>query len=182
MTPTLYFLTKTIGDLALFIFVLRFWLPLFRADFRNPISQSINKFTSPAVNTVRRFIPSIGRLDSATILVTFLLQYALIQLLLLIKQQSTNSTTILVSTFFNLCLTSADLCFFAIIIHIIFSWVAPISSSPIKNLSANIAEPLLKPYRKFFQPISGIDLSPIFAIIAIQAVIIFLRNTSPLLI
>jgi uncharacterized protein YggT (Ycf19 family) len=40
----------------------------------------------------------------------------------------------------------------------------------------------LKPYRKFFQPISGIDLSPIFAIIAIQAVIIFLRNTSPLLI
>jgi uncharacterized protein YggT (Ycf19 family) len=49
-------------------------------------------------------------------------------------------------------------------------------------LSENIAEPILRPYRKFFQPMGGMDLSPIFAIIAIQAIIIFLRNTSPLLI
>ena len=181
MTPAIYFLTKTIGDLALFIFVLRFWLPLFRADFRNPISQSINKFTSPITNTARRFIPSIGRLDIATLLVTFFLQYSLIQLLLLIKQQNISLITVLISTFFKLCLTSADLFFFAIIIHIIFSWIAPISSSPIKNLSENIAEPILRPYRKFFQPMGGMDLSPIFAIIAIQAIIIFLRNTSPLL-
>ena len=180
MLPAIYFIFETLGELALFIFILRFWLPLFRADFRNPISQGIMKFTSPLINPLRKYLPSFSRLDLASILIPFILQYLLISILLTIAGQKIDNITILVSAFFELCSASADLFFFAIIIHIFFSWVSPTSFSPLKNLVENIAEPLLKPYRNFFRPISGMDLSPIFAIIAIQAVIIFLRNISPL--
>ena len=179
MTSALYFVFKTLGELVLFVFILRVWLPLFRADFRNPISQSILKFTSPFINPTRKFLPSIGQLDTASILITFILQYLLILILSLISDQEISSTTMFIGTFLELCLTSANLFFFAIIIYIVFSWIAPSSYTPLKNIVENIAEPLLKPYRNFFRPISGLDLSPIFAIIAIQAVIIFIRNIAP---
>ena len=179
MTSALYFVFKTLGELALFVFILRFWLPLFRADFRNPISQSINKFTSPLINPARKFLPSLRQLDTAAVAVTFILQYLLILILSLISGQEIDSTTILIGAFLELCLTSADLFFFAIIIHIVFGWIASSSYTPLKSLVDDIAEPLLRPYRNFFRPISGIDLSPIFAIVAIQAVIIFIRNIAP---
>ena len=153
MTSALYFVFKTLGELALFVFILRFWLPLFRADFRNPISQSINKFTSPLINNISKNFT--------------------------LKTREIDSTIILIGAFLELCLTSADLFFFAIIIHIVFGWIASSSYTPLKSLVDDIAEPLLRPYRNFFRPISGIDLSPIFAIVAIQAVIIFIRNIAP---
>jgi YggT family protein len=180
MSPAIYFIFKTLGELALFVFILRFWLPLFRADFRNPISQNIMKFTSPLINPLRKYLPSFKQIDSASILVPFILQYILISILLIIADQKIDNTTILLGAFFELCLASADLFFFAIIIHIFFSWTSPASYTPLKSLVENIAEPLLRPYRNFFRPIGGMDLSPIFAIIAIQAVIIFLRNITPL--
>ena len=78
MKDALYFLTQTIGNLVVLIFILRFWLPIFRVDFRNPISQSVLKFTSPIVNKARRFIPSFGQIDTSVILVTFSIQSLLI--------------------------------------------------------------------------------------------------------
>jgi len=180
MTATLYFLCKTLGNLVLLFFILRFWLPLFKADFRNPISQTILKFTSPLINQARRFTPSIGKLDTATVFVTYTLQYLLILILTLMSQKDISNTLILITALFEIALASADLFFFAIIINVLLSWFAPFTYSPLKSLAENIAEPLLRPYKKIFNPIGGLDFSPLLAIIAIQAVTIFLKNSTPL--
>ncbi len=180
MAAALYFLCEALGNLVLLFFILRFWLPLFRADFRNPISQTILRFTSPLINQARRFTPSIGKLDTATILITYTLQYLLILVLTLISQKDVSNTLILITAFFEIALASADLFFFAIIINVLLSWLAPFSHSPLKSLVENITEPLLRPYRKMFNPIGGLDFSPLLAIIAIQAVTIFLKNSTPM--
>ena len=67
-----YFLINTIFDLYLMVVLLRLWLQLVRADFYNPFSQFIVKATHPIVGPLRKIIPSIGTLDTATLILAFL--------------------------------------------------------------------------------------------------------------
>lgn len=85
MTQALYFIVKTLAQLYLLLLMLRFWLPVVRADFRNPIAQGILRITSPIVIPLRRFIPPIGRLDTSTILVAYVLEFLLVIVLLAIR-------------------------------------------------------------------------------------------------
>ncbi|MDH5472225.1 MAG: YggT family protein [Gammaproteobacteria bacterium] len=57
---------------------------------------------------------------------------------------------------------------FAIIIQAVLSWINPDPYNPIVSLLNYITWPVLKHFRKLLPPISGFDLSPIFAIIAIM--------------
>jgi YggT family protein len=58
--------------------------------------------------------------------------------------------------------------FFALIISVILSWVAPGSYNPGAQLVNQICEPLLAPFRKLLPNLGGLDISPIFAFIAIN--------------
>ena len=53
-------LVNAIGSLVLLIVMLRFLLQLVRADFYNPLSQMIVKFTNPLLIPLRRVIPGFG--------------------------------------------------------------------------------------------------------------------------
>ena len=66
------FLIETLFDLYIIVLMLRFLLQQVRADFYNPISQFIVKATSPVLNPARKFIPGIGGIDLATIIVIVL--------------------------------------------------------------------------------------------------------------
>ena len=68
MTQALYFIVSTIAQLVLLLFLLRFWMPLLRVDFRNPLAQGILRITSPVIVPVRRLLPPVGRVDTATVL------------------------------------------------------------------------------------------------------------------
>ena len=74
MKDALIFLIDTFTRLYLLILLLRFWLPIVRANFRNPVAQGVLRYTSPAVVPVRRFVPAIGKLDTATVLVALIIQ------------------------------------------------------------------------------------------------------------
>ena len=86
MTQALIFVLKTLTHLYLLLLLLRFWLPVLRADFRNPVAQGILRITSPLVIPLRRFVPAIGRVDTATVLVAFTIEYLLILLLLTLSR------------------------------------------------------------------------------------------------
>src|SRR5690606_33725841 len=58
--------------------------------------------------------------------------------------------------------------FFALIISVILSWVAPHSHNPAAILVIQICEPVLAPFRRFLPSMGGLDLSPIFAFIALN--------------
>ncbi len=84
----LAFVVSSIAQLYLFVLLLRLLLPWLGADFRNPLAQGVLKITSPLVVPLRRVIPPIGRIDTATLIVTFVILYATIFLVLLIYGQA----------------------------------------------------------------------------------------------
>ena len=61
------FLIQTLADLVLGAFVLRWLFAVRRTDFRNPLVQSLHRLTNPVILPLRRFLPPIGRTDSATV-------------------------------------------------------------------------------------------------------------------
>jgi YggT family protein len=63
-----------------------------------------------------------------------------------------------------------NILFWSIIIYVVLSWVSPGGYNPMAAVIAAIVEPLLAPVRRLIPLIGGVDLSPLFVLIAIQAV------------
>ncbi|RRQ22183.1 YggT family protein [Thiohalobacter thiocyanaticus] len=57
---------------------------------------------------------------------------------------------------------------FAILIQAILSWVNPGGYNPALAILYSLTEPVLRPLRGLIPPISGIDLSPLFAILILE--------------
>ncbi|HEX7719528.1 MAG TPA: YggT family protein [Woeseiaceae bacterium] len=180
MNEALYFIVRTLTQLFLLLLLLRFWLPWLRADFRNPVAQGILRITSPLVIPIRRLLPSIGRLDTATILLTFVIQFLAIVLLLAILNRMADPFTIALVSIIELAILSLNLFFFVILIRIILSWISPNNYNPVTALLNTVSEPILRPFRRVIPPVGGLDISPIFAIVLLQAVVIFLRTLKPI--
>lgn len=180
MSQALYFIIKTLTQLYLLVLLLRFWLPILGADFRNPLAQGILRVTSPLVVPVRRFVPSIGRVDTSTILIAYVIQFLTVLLLLTIGGYMVDTIPIMVTTLIELAVLSLNLFFFVILIKIILSWVAPHTHNYATALLTTLAEPILRPFRRIIPSIGGLDISPIFAIILLQAAVIFLQTLKPI--
>ena len=169
IASALVFIVNALTSLYLLVLLLRFWLPWLRADFRNPLAQGILKLTSPVVIPLRRFVPSFGRLDTATVLVAFLVQYLAILLILLIMEISASFSVIATTAVVKLVSLSVNLFMFAIFIRIILSWISPGQYNPATAIIATLTEPVLQPFRRVIPPVGGFDLSPIFVIILLGA-------------
>jgi len=176
----LVFIINTVTSLYLLVLSLRFWMPWLRADFRNPLAQGILRLTSPLVIPVRRIVPSFGRLDTATILVAFSIQYLTIVLLLLILGTSADIGPIAVTALVKLAVLSVYLFVYAIFIRIILSWISPGSFNPATAIITMLTEPVLRPFRRLLPPMGGFDISPIFAIILLIALTIVVNGFKPL--
>ena len=96
--------------------MLRFWLPWFNVDFRNPMAQGVLRLTSPLIAPLRRLLPPVGRLDTATILVALAIEYLLVVFLLSIRGISVGFVPIAVTAFFELVILSLNLLFFVILL------------------------------------------------------------------
>jgi len=179
MKPALIFIISTFAQLFLLVMLLRFWLPWLRADFRNPIAQGILKLTSPLVIPVRRIVPPIGRLDTATVVVAFAIQYLMVLVILTLRDVTPTIGPIALTSLIDLVLLSLRLFTFAIFIYIILSWIAPGTHNPATAFISMLVEPVMRPFRRIIRPMGGFDISPIFAIIALQAVSIFLSTYRP---
>ena len=180
MTQALYYILQSIGQLILLLLLLRFWLPWFRADFRNPIAQGILRLTSPIIIPVRRLLPSVGRLDTATILVAYVLQFLLITALVALQGRLFDAVPIAIVAAIELVILSLNLFFFVILIRIILGWFAPATHNPLTMMLHSLAEPILAPFRRWVPPMGGIDISPIMPIILIGALVRGLQSYIPM--
>jgi YggT family protein len=80
----------------------------------------------------------------------------------------------------DLALLSHNLSFFLVLIRVILSWDAPGNYPPPTVLIGTLTAPLLRPFRRLIPSIGGLDVSPILAIVLLQAVVIFLRTLKPI--
>lgn len=170
-TAAVYIL-QTLGSLYLLIVLLRFVLQLVRADFYNPISQFAVKATKPLLNPLRQLIPGFGGLDLASLTLAILVQLVLMALTLLLMGlfEAALLPQLLVWALIGVTSLLIKLFFYALIASVILSWVAPHSHNPGAQLVGQICEPLLAPIRRLLPSLGGLDLSPIFAFIALNLV------------
>ena len=176
MTQALYFIVKSLAHLYVLLYLLRFWLPWVHADFRNPIAQGILRFTSPMIVPVRRFIPSIGRLDTATVLVTLAIEYVVVFVLFQIAGQPVDFLFIGLVALAQLCILSLHLFSIAIFVRVILSWFGQQTYNPMVAIAGAMAEPVVRPFRRLIPTIGGIDFSPFVTIVLLQATVIYVQS------
>ncbi|APC17102.1 hypothetical protein BLL42_15645 [Pseudomonas frederiksbergensis] len=167
-TAAVYVL-QTLGSLYLLIVLLRFVLQLVRANFYNPLCQFAVRATQPLLKPLRRIIPSLFGLDMSSLLLAILVQLALMALTLLLTYGTTgNPLQLLIWSIIGVTALFLKIFFFALIISVILSWVAPGSHNPGAELVNQICEPALAPFRKILPSMGGLDISPILAFMVLK--------------
>lgn len=168
LTNPVEFLINTLFGLYILAVMLRFLLALVRADFYNPVSQFLVKATNPVLVPLRRIIPSAGKVDTSAIVLIVALQVAALGLIALLRDSQISIAALLTLSLAELLGLLLNVFLFAILIQVIMSWINPGAYNPAVSLIYSLTEPVLRPFRQLIPPFSGLDLSPLVALIAIQ--------------
>ena len=170
------FVIQTLGSLYLLIVLLRFILQLVRANFYNPLCQFIVKATQPLLKPLRRVIPSVFGLDMSSLVLAILVQMVIFAVVLTLSYMSFNILGLLLWAIIGVTALFLKVFFFAMIISVILSWVAPGSVSPGAELVNQITEPALAPFRRFLPSMGGLDISPILAFMVLKLIDMLVIN------
>ena len=172
----LIYIIETLLTLALFVVLARLLLQLSRADFRNPLSQAIVRLTNPLILPLRRMLPPIGKLDSASVVAVILVAALKVAVVFALEGMGWVGPWVwLHAVALEIVGTLLWTYFYAIILYVLLSLVAPGGYSPLQSILASLCEPVLRPFRRLIPAIAGIDLSPLWACILIQALLILLH-------
>ena len=166
----LEFLVSTLFSLYILAVMLRFLLGAVRADFYNPVSQFLVRITNPLLVPMRKVIPSLGKFDTSALLLMLLLQMISLSIVFMLRGISISVVALLVTAVAELLLLLINIFMFSIIIQVILSWINPGSYNPVTAMLYSITSPIMRPIQRLVPPISGIDLSPLVAIIGLQVV------------
>ena len=172
----LYFLVDSLLSLALYVALLRVLMQWSRADFRNPVAQAVVKVTNPLIMPLRRLLPPINKIDTASVVTVIIVALAEVALMSMVRGYGIPAPLLLLRVAALEIVTSVLwLYFYAIFLYALMSLIAQGSYSPMQPLLASLCEPVLAPIRRIIPPIAGLDLSPLWAGLLIQAVLILLR-------
>ncbi len=178
----LIYIIEAISSLYLLVLLLRLTLPFVRANFRNPLAQGIFKLTSPLVVPLRRVLPPVGRVDTATLVVAYAIQYAALLVILLISDAMAPAHILAWLALVKLAVLFIHLFAYAIIVRIIISWIAPGQYNPVTELITSVTEPILAPARRVIPPMGTLDISPIFVMIGLFALGMLVEDLATLVI
>ena len=153
-------------DAVATLFLLRAAAEACRADFHNPLSQFIYRYTNPVLAPIRRVLPNWRRINLAALLVAWLA--------ILLKRLVLFALMGLLPHFLGLLVLSlAELLDFALLFYLVlvFGWslmsmFAPDQRQPLQRLLSVIVDPLLRPLRGRLV-LGMIDFSPTVVIIGL---------------
>ncbi|MBF8754192.1 MAG: YggT family protein [Pseudomonas putida] len=170
LSGAMIFVVQTLVSLYLVIVLLRFVLQLVKADFYNPLSQFAVRATQPLLKPLRRIIPSIGGLDTSSLLLSVAIQALLMAFVMMFVPENYSPLQVVIWAIIGVTSLFLKIFWVAMIVMVIVSWVAPNSHNPAAELAYQISEPVLAPFRKLIPNLGGLDISPIFAFLAIQVI------------
>ncbi len=177
-TNLLSFLVDVLFNLYVAAVVLRLLLAWVRADFYNPLSQFLVTVTNPLLVPLRRVIPPLGRVDSASIVLAYALKLLQLYILMWLSGITVYGGYLLWAAGVKLVELVVYIFMGSILIEVILSWVAPAAryQNPVAGLVHDLNEPLMRPLRRVIPPIGMVDLSPLVALIGLQMLLIVLRG------
>jgi len=169
------FLVETVVGLFSLALLLRFYLQLVRAPYRNPVSQFLCALTDFIVIPARRVIPGLWGMDLASLVLAWLTEAILLVALLALRGVELRSAlgsvivAIALLAAIKIVKMSIYILMVAVIIQAILSWMNPYS--PIAPLLNSLTQPFLRPLQKRIPMVANVDLSPLVLIIALQLVL-----------
>ncbi|HEX9140444.1 MAG TPA: YggT family protein [Steroidobacteraceae bacterium] len=173
----LVFLVDTLLSLCLLAVLLRLLLQWSRADFRAPLVRSLVQITNPVVLPLRRVLPAIGRLDTASAVAVLVFAAADAAAPALLSGIGLPPLVmwgwLTLAAIVRMVLRTY---LFTVFLYVLLSFLTPASYSPVNAVLAPLAESLLRPVRRLIPPLAGLDLSPLWVLIAIQAALIGLTS------
>jgi YggT family protein len=164
--------------LLLLAFVLRFIFQLVRADFRDPMADAIVRVTNWLILPLRRILPPIAKLDTATLVAVLLVASLYSAIMMLLSGMTLGSGDLLVFLRFLLITLLGMILriyLFALLLYWLTSFIAPGGYAPGVRLLSQVCEPVLKPVRRLIPPIGQIDFSVLWVSILIGALLVVLR-------
>jgi len=171
-------IVSSVGGLYLLAVLLRFFLQAVRADFYNPVTQVIIKATTPPLKPLRRIIPGWRGYDFASLVLALLLNSIFTAMMILFAGFGLPSLGTIVSwAFTGLLAFVLNIYFYALVVSIIASFVAPFSGNPALLIVQQILEPIYSRIRRIIPPMGGLDLSPIFIFLAIRVLEVLVVGT-----
>jgi YggT family protein len=169
------FLVETIVGLFSLALLLRFYLQLLRAPYRNPVSQFLCALTDFMVVPARRVVPGLWGMDLASLVLAWLCQVLLLFVLLALRGMDAGATTgavivaVLVLAAVKILKLSIYILMVAVIVQAILSWVNP--HSPVGPLLNSLTQPFLRRLRRYIPPLANVDLTPLVLIIVLQLIL-----------
>ena len=181
VSTALNFLLTTLASLLTLLFLLRFFMQLYKAPFKNPLGQMVISLTDFIVKPTRKLVPSLGKIDLSTLLLAFLTQLLLNICFLKLRglpfsiEEHSAWPSLIGLGLIGVLRTSLDLFFYALMLQVILSWVNP--HTPITDALNSLTKPILAPIQRVLPTASGIDFSPMVALILIQMLNISIVKT-----
>jgi YggT family protein len=152
--------------------LLRLYMQYQRIGFGNPVGRFVFALTDWLVLPLRRILPAIGRLDTASLVGAFLIELAQFGLLWLLSGRTGGLGMLPVLALFGMLRLVISALTGLVIVYAILSWVR--ADSPIVDVIERLCAPLLRPWRKIIPLVGGIDLSPLAFLVVLQVAAIVL--------
>lgn len=172
------FLLDAVVSFFCTLFLLRFMMQAMRVSFAGQIGDFVVKLTNWAVKPLRRVIPGAGGFDWASLVAAFALQLLFTGIVVGTAARFGEvdvmgvAPMILLHAVVSLLRLTVYILIGALILQAVLSWVNPYS--PLSAPAHQLTRPILDPIRRILPSISGIDLSPLVAILLLQAVLMLL--------
>jgi YggT family protein len=144
--------------------LLRLYMQWQRVPFGNPVGRFVFALTDWLVLPLRRILPPMGRLDTASLAGAFVLELAQYAVLWLLGVGTLAMLPVL--AIFGLARLVISGLTGLVIVYAVLSWVQ--SDSPLVDIIGRLCAPLLRPFRRVIPLVGGIDLSPLALLVVLQ--------------
>jgi YggT family protein len=170
------YIVDTLFWLLTLAFVLRLLFQFVRADFRDPMADAIVRVTNWLILPLRRLLPPIGKVDTATVVAVLAIASIRTAAILGLGGAGFGDPLIFLHiTVVALLDMILRVYLFALLLYWLTTFVTPGGYAPGVRLLGQLCEPILKPVRRLIPPIGQIDFSVLWVSIAIGALLILLR-------
>lgn len=157
LTQAGQFFLNTLLEPYAWLLLLRFHLQWLRAPLRNPLGEFVALLTNPLTLPVRRVVPAIGMLDTASLLLAALVELGCLSATLYLHDKSLGPVLLLAWVLLRLVTGSVYLLMIALFLEALLSWTNP--HAPFAPVLSAITRPFLRPLRRLVPPTGSMDFS-----------------------
>lgn len=155
------------------VLLFRFHAVWLQAPMRNPIGEFIMAITDFIVLPARRFVPAVWKLDSASLLLAFTVEFVYLLANLWVQGYPFDFFPLpglLAWTAVKLLKFSIYLLIATLLAEAILSWVNP--HTPFASMLNAVNRPFVQPLRRRIPPVGNVDLSVLVLFIICQLILI----------